>query len=69
MVELFDPTSRNPLLYLLPSYMTRIITVDTIALREKLKSIYESLHSSSHSDESVQTLKKFVESSLKIISE
>jgi len=69
MVELFDPTNRNPLLYLLPSYMTRIITVDTIALREKLKSIYKSLHSSSHSDEFVETLKKFVESSLKIISE
>jgi hypothetical protein len=69
MVELFDPTSRNPLLYLLPSYMTRIITVDTIALREKLKSICKSLHSSSHSDEFAKTLKKFVESSLKIISE
>jgi len=69
MVELFDPTSRNPLLYLLPSYITRIITVDTSALREKLKSIYKSLNSSSHSDEFVETLKKFVESSLKIISE
>jgi len=69
MVELFDPTSRNPLLYLLPSYMTKIITVDTEALREKLKSISKSLHSSNYSDEFVETFEKFVESSLKIISD
>jgi hypothetical protein len=65
MVRFFDPANRNPLLYLLPSYLSKLMSLDKQGLREKLMKLKE--NANSIPPEERQDILDFLDSALKIV--